>query len=66
MSENNNNQEKKMPANFTSLIILLVGVLLVVLNNSFLGGQIPQWAFILLLVLWLVVKIRDFRSRNKD
>ena len=62
MSERN---KEGTPNNFTSLIILLVGVLLVVLNNSFLNGQIPQWFFILLLVVWLIVRIRIFRSRGK-
>ena len=51
--------------NFTSLLILLVGVLLLVLNQYMLGGQIPSWIFIILLVLWLIVKFRDFRNMRK-
>jgi predicted ferric reductase len=53
--------------NFTSLLILLVGVLLMVLNQYILGGRIPSWVFIAILVLWLVIKIRDLRNmRKKD
>lgn len=54
-------------ANFNSLLILLLGVLLMVLNQYMLGGRIPSWVFIVILVLWLVVKIRDIRNmRKKD
>jgi hypothetical protein len=51
--------------NFTSLLILLVGVLLMVLNQYLLGGQIPSWVFIVILILWLVIKVRDVRNMRK-
>ncbi len=54
-----------MPANLTPLIILLVGVLILVLNNTFLNGQIPEWFFVLILMIWLIVRIRTFRNREK-
>ena len=54
-----------MHNNFTSLIILLVGVLLLALNQYYFGGQIPSWVFILLLVVWIIVKFRTFRNMKK-
>ena len=39
-----------------ALIILLIAVLLFVLNETLLPGQIPSWVFILLLVVWLIVR----------
>lgn len=44
----------KYPVN--AIIILLIALLLLVLNETLLPGQIPGWVFILLLVVWLVVR----------
>ncbi|WP_017733120.1 hypothetical protein [Nafulsella turpanensis] len=51
--------------NFTSLIILLIAILLLVLNEYMLNEQIPSWVFILLLVIWLIVRIRTYRNMRK-
>ena len=54
-----------MQNNFTSLIILLIAILLLVLNEYVLNDQIPSWVFIILLVIWLIVRIRTFRNMRK-
>ena len=54
-----------MNYNFSSLIILLVAVLLLVLNETLLPGQIPAWTFVVLLVIWFIVKVRTFRKMRK-
>ena len=45
-----------MGPHLNAIIILLIAVLLLVLNETVLPGQIPAWVFILLLVVWLVVR----------
>ncbi|WP_224996566.1 hypothetical protein [Cesiribacter sp. SM1] len=45
-----------MGPHLNAIIILLVAVLLLVLNETVLPGQIPAWVFILLLVVWVVVR----------
>ncbi len=53
-----------MNSNLNAIIILLVAVLLLVLNETVLPGQIPPWVFILILVVWLVVRFGTrFRSK---
>lgn len=55
----------KKRTNFTSLLILLVAVLLLVLNETMLENQIPSWIFIVLLVLWVIIKGRTFLKMRK-
>lgn len=54
-----------MRPNYSSFIILLFGVLLLVLNETFFAGRIPSWVFILILLVWLGVKIRTMRNLKK-
>jgi hypothetical protein len=52
----------KYPIN--AIIILLVALLLLVLNETILPGQIPGWVFILLLIVWVAVRF-GHRFRRK-
>ena len=45
-----------MGPHLNAIIILLLAVLLLVLNETVLPGQIPAWVFILLLIVWLAVR----------
>jgi hypothetical protein len=54
-----------MKPNYTSFILLLVGVLLLVLNETLMAGQIPSWVFILILIAWIGLKVRDLRNMRK-
>ncbi|EMR02155.1 hypothetical protein [Cesiribacter andamanensis] len=44
----------KYPLN--AIIVLLIALLLLVLNETLLAGQIPGWVFILLLIVWMVIR----------
>jgi hypothetical protein len=54
-----------MKPNYTAFIFLLVAVLLLVLNETLLRGQIPSWVFILILVAWIVVRFGPFLRRRQ-
>lgn len=45
-----------MKPHLNAIIILLITLFLLVLNETVLPGQIPPWVFILLLVIWLVIR----------
>ena len=45
-----------MKPHLNAVIILLITLLLLVLNETVLPGQIPAWVFILLLVVWVVIR----------
>ena len=45
-----------MKPNYTAFIFLLIAVLLLVLNETMLKGQIPVWVFIVVLVAWIIVR----------
>jgi hypothetical protein len=54
-----------MRPHLNAIIILLITLLLVVLNETLLPGQIPPWVFILLLVVWLIMRFGPrFRKRK--